>query len=142
MVSYSEVIYKLLLFTEDTVGPQLLSGTPVVLFFSSSSSNLFLSKTLLFNKPYTFYMALDLTSGSSYIRWSYTAGGTFYTPINYPTLNYGSNWAFDSSTVVSVCSDVDGNYAANCIVQNLKVSYSMPAQFVTMPFSNIRKESF
>lgn len=125
----------------------LPSSFPVPLSYSLShppilTIQLFLYKASLFNKPYTFYMAIDLTPGSASLRWSFAFGNTFYTPLSYPTITYDPTWAFDSSTVISVCSDVNGNYAANCIVQNLKVSYSIPFQFVTMPFSNIRSCTF
>jgi len=54
---------------------------------------------------------------------------------------YGSNWAFDSSTLISVCSDFDGVPTADCIVQNLKISNKIPTEPFQMPFSNIGNES-
>ena len=52
--------------------------------------------------------------------------------------SYGPDWVFDSSTTISLCSDYDGNYGVDCIIQNLKVAYKESTQLITMPISNTR----
>jgi len=39
------------------------------------------------------------------------------------SVTYGSDWAFDSTLKISVCSDYDGTNSIECTVQNLKVKY-------------------
>jgi len=39
------------------------------------------------------------------------------------TVTYGSDWSFDSTLQISVCSDYDGSSSLGCTVQNLKVQY-------------------
>ncbi len=39
-------------------------------------------------------------------------------------MNYDSDWTFDSTSLISVCSDYDGSNAIACTVDNLKVAYS------------------
>jgi len=82
-------------------------------------------------------MAVDLTTGSTSVRTGVT-GGPAFTSYTSPTPpNYGSDWVFDSSTIISVCSNYDGSPGIGCIVQNLKLTYTIPLQATTMPFSNI-----
>ena len=40
------------------------------------------------------------------------------------TMNYGSGWTFDSTTLISACSDYDGSNKIACTVDNIKVAYS------------------
>jgi len=40
------------------------------------------------------------------------------------TMNYGSDWTFDSTSLVSVCSDYDGSNKIACTVANLKILYA------------------
>ena len=40
------------------------------------------------------------------------------------TMNYGSDWTFDPTSLISVCSDYDGSNKIACTVDNLKVAYS------------------
>lgn len=82
-------------------------------------------------------MAIDLTSGSYTARNAILAGKSFYSSTASPAPTYGSDWVFDSSTVISVCSNYDKNPGIGCIIQNLKLMYSMPSQTGTMIFSNI-----
>jgi len=88
------------------------------------------------NKPITVYITIDLTSPGSVIKGSIILGDLFHTADISGLINYDPDWNFDSSTVVSVCSDQFGNYGADCIVQNFKTSPVHPSEYVTMPFSN------
>lgn len=40
------------------------------------------------------------------------------------TVSYGSDWNFDSTSLITVCSDYDGSDAIACTAQYLKVAYS------------------
>ncbi len=40
------------------------------------------------------------------------------------TVSYGSGWTFDSTSVISVCSDYGGSDAIACTVDKSKVLYS------------------
>jgi len=80
-------------------------------------------------------MGIDLTSSSPSARCSLGVGSAISTN-SFTTQSYGSTWVFDSTTVMSICADEDGNYGVNCVVQNLKVAYKIPSQFLNMPFSN------
>lgn len=55
------------------------------------------------------------------------------------SLSYGSDWVFDGSTVITLCSD-QGNDAFECIVQNFKVSRKVslanPALFAFMSLAH------
>jgi len=85
----------------------------------------------------TIYMAVDLTTGSTSVRTAVTVGTTFISYASPTPPNYGSDWVFDSSTIISVCSNYDGSPRIGCLVQNLKLMYTIPLQPTTMPFSNI-----
>ena len=39
------------------------------------------------------------------------------------TVTYDSDWSFDSTLQIAVCSDYDGTHSLGCTVQNLKVKY-------------------
>lgn len=80
-------------------------------------------------------MGVDLTSSSPSAKYFVGFGNTL-TTISLTTQSYGPTWVFDSSTVMSICADENGNYGVNCVVQNLKVAYKIPSQFLNMPFSN------
>jgi len=80
-------------------------------------------------------MGVDLTSSSPSAKY-FVGVGTTGTSGTLTTQSYGSDWVFDSSTVMTICADENRNYGTNCIVQNLKVAYKLPVQLITMPFSN------
>jgi len=82
-------------------------------------------------------MFIDLTTGSNAARNAILAGKSLYSSTASPAPTYGSDWVFDSSTVISVCSNYDKSPGIGCIVQNLKIMYSAPLQTTTMVFSNI-----
>ncbi len=81
-------------------------------------------------------MAIDLTDTNPSARFTLISN-TLHIPPIVTTLMYDPTWAFDSSTKITICSGENGGLQANCIVQNLKVSFKIPIQFVTMPFSNV-----
>jgi len=83
-------------------------------------------------------MAVDLTSTSPSARFMLVANSLFIAPIE-TTLAFDPTWAFDSSTKITICAAENGNFQTDCIIQNLKVSFKIPVQFVTMPFSNVPK---
>ena len=82
-------------------------------------------------------MSVDLTTGNNAARGSILAENKFSIPGSYVVPNYGSDWVFDSSTVISACSNYDGSPGVGCIVQNLKLMYLTPLQAITMPSGNI-----
>ncbi len=85
-------------------------------------------------------MAIDRISeniGSASV--SIIAENKFHALSTSLALTYGSDWVFDSSTIISVCSNYDGSPGVGCIVQNLKLMYIVPLQITTMPFSNTSK---
>ena len=51
-------------------------------------------------------------------------------------LNYGSDWVFDNSLVISVCSDYNGMDSVGCKAQNLKMFYSIYEWTSTIDFAN------
>ncbi len=81
-------------------------------------------------------MGVDLTSTSPFVRFMAVAGN-LYIPTIYPALAYDPTWVFDSSTKITICAAENGVFQANCIIENLKVSFKIPVQYVTMPFSNV-----
>jgi len=81
-------------------------------------------------------MAIDMAG--PFIKSGMIIGSKNIFPTDYTALSFGSGWVFDSSTVISVCSDYSGNYGMNCIIQNLKVAYNIPSQVITMLISNTR----
>jgi len=93
------------------------------------------------NGPIAIFMGVDLTSSSSFAK-SFVGVGGLGSGTSFTTQSYGSDWVFDSSTVMSICADENGNYGVDCIVQNLKVTYKLPVQLITMSFSNASKNAF
>jgi len=51
-------------------------------------------------------------------------------------LNYGSDWVFDSSLEISICSDTNKDNSIGCIAQNLKVFYYYYGSTSTIDFAN------
>ena len=92
----------------------------------------------MINLPQTFTMTVDLSETSPYARSSYSVLNGYGTSPELKTMVYGSNWIFDSTTLISVCSDVDGNSRSACFVQNLRVTEKVPLQLEAIHFSNIR----
>ena len=88
------------------------------------------------NKPMTFSIAVDLTHTSPSARASILALAQFQASTILTSLDYGSDWIFNPSTVISICSNYDGIGAASCSIENLKVLYRNPTDFLEMPFSN------
>lgn len=86
--------------------------------------------------PFNAYFSVDLTSNK------FTGGGLVRdgNGANILTtadgLNYGSDWVFDSSLVVSVCSDYDGTDSIGCKIRNLKVFYSFYGDVTTIDYGN------
>jgi len=68
---------------------------------------------------------------------SVLADNSFSTPSVVTNLSYDSDWVFDSSTMVTVCSSLNGANALGCIVQNLKIAYNVPTLQGQMIFTNI-----
>jgi len=83
----------------------------------------------------TIYMDIDLTPGSNIAKAAALIGNTYNT-VEFSTLSYGHTWAFDSSTIISVCANQDGNYAGDCTIQNFKVSNKIPSGPRLFIFSN------
>ena len=83
-------------------------------------------------------MSVDLSTTSPLAKSAISIDNIFE-PAHAPTLAYGSDWAFDSTTMLSICSDFDGGLPVNCNVQNLKVVYKIPTIPESIHFSNIRK---
>jgi len=65
-------------------------------------------------------------------------GNTDKIPGTTPTpVTYGSDWAFDSTLRINVCSDYDGTNSIQCIIQNLKVKYYAYSSILSvMDFAN------
>ena len=80
-------------------------------------------------------MGVDLTSPT--FKSSVAYSNTFYTPPDGTGLIWGSTWAFDSTTVINVCSGTNGIYPMGCVVENLKISYTLPNLPGLLPFTNI-----
>lgn len=59
---------------------------------------------------------------------NYLTAGAAYDSANIisksTTMSYGSDWKFDSTLEMSVCSDYGGTNSIECTVQNLKVKYA------------------
>jgi len=83
-------------------------------------------------------MAVDLTSTSPKALGSIMAYTSFTTPAAITALTYGSGWVFDDSTIITLCSDVDGSKAFECTAQFFKVSPIIPPKFTMMTLSNAR----
>lgn len=84
----------------------------------------------------TFSIAVDLTHTSPSARASILAWNEFQTSNIQTSLSYGSDWIFNPSTAITICSDYDGSDAADCTIENLKVLYRPSTDFFEMPFSN------
>ena len=82
-------------------------------------------------------MGVDLSTTSPSFKCSILADNNFSTPGLVTSLSYGSDWTFDSSTQITVCSSLNGAMGIGCIVQNLKVLYNIPSLHGLMPFTNI-----
>jgi len=57
-------------------------------------------------------------------------------------LNYGSDWEFDSSLVISVCSDLNKANSIACQAQDLKVFYRNYEVNSMITFANSGSLSF
>ena len=88
------------------------------------------------NTAMTFSIAVDLTQTNPSAQASLLALGQFQTASISTPLSYGSDWIFNPSTLISVCSNFDGASPAICDIENFKVLYRLPTQYFEMPFSN------
>jgi len=74
------------------------------------------------NQPVNLYLTVNLATGSD----AFSGGGITENTNNVFSgiaVTYGSDWSFDSTLKISVCSDYDGSNSLGCTVQNLKVQY-------------------
>jgi len=84
------------------------------------------------------YLSVDLTAGSH----KFAVGGLMEDGNNIGTLtaadglDYGFGWTFDSSLVISVCSDYNKVNSIGCKAQNLKVFYSIYQYTSSLDFAN------
>jgi len=84
------------------------------------------------------HIAIDLTPGKAFAQASAIVRDKYYSGVT-TSVNFGSDWVFDSSTKITVCSNQNGNYPIACNVQNPKFTYKIPDQDMAMSFSNTRK---
>jgi len=85
----------------------------------------------------TISMSIDLSQTSPFATGSVMLQNYFGAPSALLNLNYDSDWTFDSTTILSICSDFDGSLSVTCSVQNLKVTYKIPDFLEILPFSNL-----
>jgi len=84
------------------------------------------------------FLSVDFTTGYH----KFAVGGLMEDGNNIGTVNvangldYGSGWTFDSSLVISVCSDYNKVDSIGCKAQNLKVFYSLYESTSTLDFAN------
>ena len=83
------------------------------------------------------YIAIDLTPGKTFAQASAIVRNKYYSGV-ITSVNFGSDWVFDSLTKITVCSNKNGNYPIACNVKNLKFAYRIPDQDMAMSFSNSR----
>ncbi len=87
------------------------------------------------------YVSVNLATGSC----KFNGGGTFDQAINiFPaSVSYGSDWVFDASTQIEVCSDAGSNLIG-CTVQNLKVvsSFYSLSGYLDLTNSGFNSHSF
>ena len=67
------------------------------------------------------YLSVDLAANNFQTGWLCDSGNFHDNVTSVDGLSYGSNWAFDSSLMISVCSDYNKANSIGCKVQNMKV---------------------
>ena len=108
------------------------------LFFANTLLNLSLIQPTFINKPIIIAFTVDLSSTGQSAACSLLAYNLFFNPSPKTSLSYGSDWAFDPSTIISLCGNPDGTNQYECDIQNFKVSSIVPALFPIISLSNKR----
>lgn len=82
------------------------------------------------NGPITFDLAIDMTPGGDLPSLTAQFNNQVYTPVTTPAL-YGSDWEFDSTMQIAVCSNEQGSFGVECIAKNLKITTCEGSFFIT-----------
>jgi len=90
------------------------------------------------DNPMTVYFSIDFAASTPMIRSSFAVDNNYFVPSDIP-ITVDSTWNFDSSTVLDICSGISGSMAIGCLVENLKISYTVPAHPGLMLFTNTVK---
>jgi len=108
-IAYQYDLSQILFYVQDLASVKVALTQPVNDFF---------------NAPYNFAISMDLDSGI-YAQHAVMDDSHFAESTNPGDLNFGSDWFFDDSMEIAVCSDFDPTHSSTaCTVSHLKVAYN------------------
>jgi len=111
-IAYEYSLNQIYFYSQDLVGVPIVHTQVANNFFGSSHS---------------FGISIDLDSGI-YSQSGVMDDSHWITSTNPGDLNFGSDWFFDDSTELAVCSDYNPTFSsAECTVYHLKVAYNANA---------------
>jgi len=117
--------------SEDSSTTQAALAKPVVKFLFWLRTNSF-HKTFI-NSAMNLFLAVDIASNTFSAGVLADDGSTENTLVS---MNYDPDWTFDSTSLISVCSDYDGSNKIACTVDNIKVAYSSYSSSVVVNTAN------